>query len=429
MRDVLGFFRCDSILVSFGHESLHGLHGALVVVSGTAAAASPSFGIVVTAVDLRHDGSQLDGQLFGQREPVVWDALRRLIAVEQSLAIRFPLEAVAPKQPVAVRQPDDFGVLEFAQAFLTQRRLPFRYDIAELKKDPIGDSYEGLDTGHDGAYLGFGFQPMFLFLFDGIIAKQGKSWLGDVAATNLLIQSHQELLDCRWAVESNDLRWDIKSLSRSSRAGKEACGWYLVGSIKEMDGDGVRQRMVVRIFQQDGEDFHAGRLGLARAHLKSSFESSLAVRSVFAHFGFSVGVADQMESQVPQQLVVARCVERYSKGQQLPSLHESERSAGRFGVASTGSGSGMVMVVVGTKRRRHGRRRFLHTKREAIRTLAHWPFNTSVWESIGADFPTPSSIKEEEERRRNRGGGREEEEEDLRERVWRAWIFCAGPSD
>jgi len=67
----LGFFRCDSILVSFGHESLHGLHGALVVVSGTAAAASPSFGIVVTAVDLRHDGSQLDGQLFGQREPVV----------------------------------------------------------------------------------------------------------------------------------------------------------------------------------------------------------------------------------------------------------------------------------------------------------------------------------------------------------------------
>ena len=140
----------------------------------------------------------------------------------------------------------------------------------------------------------------------------------------------------------------------------------------------MRQRMVVRIFQQDGEDFHAGRLGLARAHLKSSFESSLAVRSVFAHFGFSVGVADQMESQVPQQLVVARCVERYSKGQQLPSLHESERSAGRFGVASTGSGSGMVMVVVGTKRRRHGRRRFLHTKREAIRTLAHWPFNTSV---------------------------------------------------
>ena len=104
-----------------------------MIVPRTAAAASASFGIVVAAVDLRHDGGQLDGQLFGQRETIVGDALRRLVAVQQPFAIRFALESVAPEQTVAVRQTNDFGVLELAQSLLAQRRFPFRYDIAQLQ--------------------------------------------------------------------------------------------------------------------------------------------------------------------------------------------------------------------------------------------------------------------------------------------------------
>ena len=66
-------------------------------VSGTAAASPTSFRVVIAAINLRHDGCQFDGQLFGQWELVFGYPLGSLVAVQKPLSIRFALEIVPPK--------------------------------------------------------------------------------------------------------------------------------------------------------------------------------------------------------------------------------------------------------------------------------------------------------------------------------------------
>ena len=95
------------------------------------------------------------------------------------------------------------------------------------------------------------------------------------------------------------------------------CGrmYYLVCSIEKMDWDGVWQRVVVGIFQQNRENLHTRWFGFTRSHLQGSFQSPLAIRGVLAHFALGVGVASQVDSQVPQQLVIARSKERHGQRQ------------------------------------------------------------------------------------------------------------------
>ena len=82
MIKLLGLFLRNSIFVALGNETFQRLHSSLVVISRATATASAPLWVVIAAINLRHDGCQLDGQLLGQGEAVVRNALRRLVAVQ-----------------------------------------------------------------------------------------------------------------------------------------------------------------------------------------------------------------------------------------------------------------------------------------------------------------------------------------------------------
>ena len=147
---------------------------------------------------------------------------------------------------------------------------------------------------------------------------------------------------------------------------------------------------MVRIFEQDGEHFHPRRLGFARTHLKGPLESSLAIGSVFAHLRLGVGIASQMQSKIPQQLVIPRSEKGDGQGQQLPSLHKGEGCTARFAVCwrRTARNGTRMMEMVRTGARRRGQRwssrQFLNNGGENM--VIAWPKIASRQSTLKAEL-------------------------------------------
>ena len=111
-------------------------------------------------------------------------------------------------------------------------------------------------------YFSLKIDEMLEILLDRIIAEQRKSAVVYVPAADLLVERGQKLLNGGAAVEAD----------------------HLVRAVEEVHGYRVRQRVVVRILQQDRKDLHARGLHLATAVLKCPLERPLAVGRVLAAF-------------------------------------------------------------------------------------------------------------------------------------------------
>jgi len=65
---------------------------------------------------------------------------------------------------------------------------------------------------------------------------------------------------------------------------------YLVRAVEEVHGHAEGQRVVVGVPQQDGQDLHAGRPGLALPLLLGALQGPLAVDGVLTHLRPGEGV-------------------------------------------------------------------------------------------------------------------------------------------
>lgn len=83
-----------------------------------------------------------------------------------------------------------------------------------------------------------------------------------VPTADLLVQGRQKLLDGGAAVETD----------------------HLVRAVQEVHRDGMGERVVVRVLQQDRQDFHPRWLDLPAAVLQRPFQSTLAVSRVLSAF-------------------------------------------------------------------------------------------------------------------------------------------------
>lgn len=98
-----------------------------------------------------------------------------------------------------------------------------------------------------------------------------------------------------------------------------------------MNWNRMRQRMMIRILQQNRQHLHPRRLRLAAAILQGSLQGPFTVGRVLARLRLGIGVPGQMELEVPQQAARARNEEGYGQGQKLPALDKAVR--GRVALA------------------------------------------------------------------------------------------------
>ena len=105
----------------------------------------------------------------------------------------------------------------------------------------------------------------------------------------------------------------------------------LVGAVEEVDRNGMRQRVMIRILEENRKDFHPRRFCLSWSILQCPLQGALTIRSVFSHLSFSIRVAAEVESKVPQKFVVSRGKEGDGKGEKLPTLNKCERSSSSSG--------------------------------------------------------------------------------------------------
>ena len=101
---------------------------------------------------------------------------------------------------------------------------------------------------------------MIHILLERIITENGEPGHLNAPTSNVSIEGGQELGNGGGAVKPH----------------------HMVGAIEHVDRDGVGQRMVVRVLEQDGEHFHPGWLGAPCSVPDTLLQRSLAVGSVLA---------------------------------------------------------------------------------------------------------------------------------------------------
>lgn len=80
----------------------------------------------------------------------------------------------------------------------------------------------------------------------------------------------------------------------------------LVGAVEEVHRNGMRQRVMIRILQENRKDFHPRGFSLSWSVLECPLQGALTIRSVFPHLSFCIRVPAEVESKVPQKFVVSR---------------------------------------------------------------------------------------------------------------------------